>query len=280
MKKRASTYFLKFLKHLFLILFIILTMLPFFWSLSTSFKSTGEILSYPPSLFPEKPTFANYLKVLFQDNFINYIKNSTIVTIITVVVTLLVSMLAGYGAARFRFPGKSLIMFIILSGMAIGRFANAMPMYFVAINFDLLDTYIILVFVYSAFIIPLVTWLMQSYYRTLPKTLEEAAKLDGCSNWSAFWYVIAPLMKTSLVAGGIIAATNAWNEFILALNLTKSEAMRTLPVALHLFQTDYGVEWGSLSAASIISILPLLIVFLFLQKYFVQGMTAGTLSAS
>ena len=121
---------------------------------------------------------------------------------------------------------------------------------------------------------------MQSYYRTIPRTLEEAAKLDGCNSWTAFWKVIVPIMKPSIIAGGIIAATNAWNEFILALNLTKSESMRTLPVALHLFQTDYGVEWGALSAASVISIFPIVAIFLILQKYFVQGMTAGTLSAS
>lgn len=261
----------KMIAQIALLTFIILTLVPFLWTISTSFKETGEILSYPPSLLPKKATWHNYIKVLTQDNFLRFMLNSTIVTLCSVAVTLLVSMFAGYGAARFQFPGKGFIMFIILAGMAVGRFANAMPMYFMANRLGLLDTYIILVFVYSAFIIPLVTWLMQSYYRTIPKSLEEAAKLDGCSSWGAFWRVIVPIMKPSLIAGGIIAATNAWNEFILALNLTKSQDMRTLPVALHLFQTDYGVEWGALSAASIISILPILIVFLMLQKYFVQG---------
>jgi len=239
-----------------------------------------EILRYPPSIFPKTPTFNNYRIIIEEKNLLLYMKNSTIVTVATIAVTLIISMLAGYGAARFRFPGKGFIMFTILAGQAVGRFANAMPMYFVASKIKLLDTYIILIFVYSAFIIPLVTWLMQSYYRTIPRQLEEAAFLDGCNSWTAFWRVIVPLMKTSMVAGGIIAAVNAWNEFILALNLTKSDSMRTLPVALHLFQTDYGVEWGFLSAASIFSILPIIIVFLLLQKYFVQGMTAGSLSAS
>lgn len=270
----------KILIQIFLISFILLTMLPFIWTISTSFKDTSEILSYPPTLFPNHITMENYVKVITKNNFMKYMINSVIITVISVAVTLLVSMFAGYGAARYNFPGKGLIMFTILAGMAVGRFANAMPMYFLASELHLLDTYAILVFVYSAFIIPLVTWLMQSYYRTIPKTLEEAAKLDGCTSWGAFWRVIVPIMRPSIIAGGIIAAVNAWNEFILALNLTKSASMRTLPVALHLFQTDYGVEWGSLSAASVLSILPIVIVFLFLQKYFVQGMTAGTLSAS
>ncbi|WP_368280047.1 carbohydrate ABC transporter permease [Enterocloster citroniae] len=270
----------KIIVQIVLLMFVILTLVPFLWTISTSLKETGEILSYPPSLLPKRVTLHNYIKVLTQDNFLRFMLNSAIVTVLSIAVTLLVSMFAGYGAARFHFPGKGFIMFMILTGMAVGRFANAMPMYFMANRLGLLDTYIILVFVYSAFIIPLVTWLMQSYYRTIPKSLEEAAKLDGCNSWGAFWRVIVPIMKPSLIAGGIIAATNAWNEFILALNLTKSQDMRTLPVALHLFQTDYGVEWGALSAASIISILPILIVFLMLQKYFVQGMTAGTLSSS
>ena len=270
----------KILIQLFLALFILLTLTPFLWTISTSFKDTSEILSYPPNLLPEHATIANYIRVLTQDNFLQFMLNSTIVTVASVAVTLIVSMFAGYGAARYNFPAKGFIMFIILAGMAVGRFANAMPMYFMANKLGLLDTYVILVFVYSAFIIPLVTWLMQSYYKTIPRTLEEAAKLDGCNSWTAFWKVIVPIMKPSIIAGGTIAATNAWNEFILALNLTKSESMRTLPVALDLFQTDYGVECGALSAASVISIFPIVAIFLILQKYFVQGMTAGTLSAS
>jgi len=279
MKKRNITH--KVIIHCILIIFILLTLLPFLWTLSTSFKPNGEILKYPPTLFPNDYTLANYKTVIVEKNLLMYMANSAIVTIASIVVTLVISMLAGYGAARFNFPGKGFIMFTILAGQAIGRFANAMPMYFVASKLKLLDLHIsLLVFVYSAFIIPIVTWLMQSYYRTIPKTLEEAALLDGCNSWTAFWKVIVPLMKTSMVAGGIIISVNAWNEFILALNLTKSDAMRTLPVALHLFQTDYGIEWGNLSAASILSILPIVIAFLCLQKYFVQGMTAGSLSAS
>lgn len=278
MKKKGMAG--KIITQVVLIVFIFLTLFPFLWTISTSFKETGEILSYPPRMFPQNFTVANYIKVLTQDNFLKFILNSTIVTVLSVTVTLIVSMFGGYAAARFNFPGKGLIMFFILSGMAVGRFANAMPMYFLSTKLGLFDTYAILVFTYSAFIIPLVTWLMQSYYKTIPVSLEEAAKLDGCNTWTAFWKVIVPVMRPSIIAGGVIAAVNAWNEFILALNLTKSTSMRTLPVALHLFQTDYGVEWGSLSAASIISILPILIVFLMLQKHFVQGLTAGTLSAS
>lgn len=266
--------------NVILILFIIMTLMPFFWTLSTSLKDTKEILSYPPGIFPKNFTFANYISIFVKNGFGTFLLNSFIVTIFTVVLSLLVSLFAGYAAARFEFPGKNMIMFLILTGMAIGKFANAMPLYFLSIQIELFDTYLILILSYSAFIIPLVTWLMQAYYKTIPRTLEEAAKLDGCNAWSAFWKVVVPVMRPSIIAGGIIAAVNAWNEFILALNLTKSMSMRTLPVALHLFMTDYGVDWGSLSAAGIVSIIPILVVFLLLQKYFVQGLTAGSLSSS
>ena len=141
----------KIIVQIVLLMFVILTLVPFLWTISTSLKETGEILSYPPSLLPKRVTLHNYIKVLTQDNFLRFMLNSTIVTVLSIAVTLLVSMFAGYGAARFHFPGKGFIMFMILTGMAVGRFANAMPMYFMANRLGLLDTYIILVFVYSAF---------------------------------------------------------------------------------------------------------------------------------
>ena len=266
--------------HLIAVTFALIILAPFLWSLSTSFKPMAEILSYPPKLVPIQVTLENYIGVLAEKGFVRFIINSSIVTILTVILTLFVSLFAGYAAARYDFPGKELLMLMLLAGMAIGHFANVMPLYFLSIQLHLFDTYLILVLAYSAFITPLVTWLMQSYFGTIPKAIEEAAKIDGCTTWKAFWLVMVPIMKPAVVAGAVIAMSRAWNEFILALTLTRSYEMRTLPVGLHFFLTDYGVEWGSLTAASIISIVPILIVFLWMQKYFLQGMTSGTLGGS
>lgn len=256
------------------------TLAPFLWTLSTSLKTSQEILSYPPRLIPLHVTFQNYIEVMTQGGFSRYVLNSVVVSTCSVVLTVIASLFAGYAAARFEFPGKELMMFLILAGMAIGRFANVIPLYFLSIKMGLFDTYAILIISNAAFIIPLTTWLMQAYFKTIPRELEEAGKIDGCNSWSAFWRVLVPVMKPAIVAGIVISMANAWNEFILALTLTRTPEMRTLSVALNFFLTEYGVQWGELSAAAMISILPILIVFFLLQRYFIQGLTAGTLGSS
>lgn len=267
-------------KHSFILAFVLCTLAPFLWTLSTSLKSKQDILTYPPQLIPADVTFDNYINVYLEGGFSWYVMNSLIVTLLSVILTVIASLFAGYAAARFEFPGKEMIMFLILAGMAIGRFANVIPMYFLSIEMNLFDTYTILVLSSAAFIIPLVTWLMQAYFKTIPRALEEAARIDGCNGWTAFWRVLVPVMKPAIVAGIVISMANAWNEFILALTLTRSPEMRTVSVALNFFMTEYGVEWGALSAASIISLLPILIIFFLLQRYFIQGLTAGTLGSS
>ena len=262
------------------IVYILCTLAPFLWTLSTSLKPPEEILLYPPTLIPADWTLHNYVRVLTEAGFSRYVLNSVIVTVLSVAVTVVASLFAGYAAARFQFPGKELIMFLILAGMAIGRFANVIPLYFLSIKLGLIDTYTILVISSTAFIIPLITWLMQAYFKTIPRELEEAAKIDGCNNWMAFWKVLVPAMKPSIVAGAIIAMAYTWNEFILALTLTRSTEMRTISVALNFYMSELGIRWESLSAAAIISMVPVLIVFFLLQRYFIQGLTAGTLGSS
>ena len=277
-------------RRIILITFILITLIPFLWGLSTSLRPADQIVQYPPKLLPERWTIENYVKVVDADRYaemtdspakvvrttyyLDYFKNSVVVTVLSVALTMLVSTFAGYAASRYDFRGKNTLMFLILSGMAIGRFTNAMPLYFFSIKTNLYDTVWILVLSYAAFISPLITWLMRSYFDTIPRAIEEAAKIDGCSMWKAFCSVVMPVMTPAVIAGTIISLSYAWNEFILAMVLTKN--MRTLPVNLYLFITDMGVEWGSLTAAAFLSIVPILIIFFALQKYFIQGLTAGT----
>ena len=267
-------------KHFFLITFLIITIIPFLWTLSSSFKDITEIVSYPPRFIPNHFTLDNYIRIFSQTGFLRYILNSTIVTFGTVILTLAASVTAGYAAARFNFPGKQFIMFFLLSGMAAGRFAIIIPIYFLSVKLHLYNTYIMLILTYSAFITPFITWLMQAYVKTIPPALEEAAKIDGCTQWLAFRKIILPTLKPPIIAGAVIAMVNAWNEPILAVALTKSDSMRTLPVGLMFYLTEYGVDWGSLTSASIISILPIIIIFIWFQRYFIQGLTSGTLAGN
>lgn len=271
---------LQIVRHMVLLFFAFITLAPFLWTISTSFRPRNEILTWPPMLLPTTWTFENYYHVLFKAQFLQFGLNSIIVTFFTVLVAVSVSCLAGYAAARYTFPGKTLIMFLILAGMAIGRFANVVPLYFFGQQLGLLDTHLILVISYSAFVTPITTWLMHSYYKTIPPALEEAAKIDGCTAFGAFWYVILPVVKPGIVAAAVIAMVHAWNEFILALVLTSSTNMRTLPVGLHFFLTDMGVNWGQLTAAGIVAIIPIVLTFFWLQRQFFQGLTAGTLGGT
>jgi ABC-type glycerol-3-phosphate transport system permease component len=234
-------------------------------------------LTYPPKFIPNPFILKHYIEILSEVSFLRYIFNSIIVSFFTVIVTVIVSVHAGYAAARYDFVGKNICLFLILAGMAIGQFSIIIPLYFFASKLSLLNSYLILILSYSAFITPIGTWLMQGYYKTIPPQLEEAAVIDGCSRLSAFYKVILPTVLPGMIATAVIAMVYAWNEPILALVLTSSTEMRTLPIGIHLFLTYYGVNWGSLSAAVVVSIGPVLAIFLLLQRRFVQGLTSGTL---
>jgi ABC-type glycerol-3-phosphate transport system permease component len=255
----------------------LLVLIPFLWTLITSLKPKDQILTFPPVFIPWPPTLSNYLAVI-ESGFPRYLLNSTIVAVSTVVIVVIVAVHAGYAVARYEFRGKSLMLFVILSGMAMGEFSAVLPLYFFGSEMRILDTYGVLVLANSAFIAPLAIWFLQGFFRSIPPQIEEAAMIDGTSRLGALYRVVLPAAMPGLVTVSLITFVASWNEFILALVLTTSGSMRTAPVGLHLFMTDYGVEWGSLTAAGILCILPVLVLFLLLQRYFVRGLTAGATS--
>lgn len=247
---------------------------PFLWSLSTSLKPKAEILRIPGSLLPSTFTLDNYAAVLGAE-FPRYLLNSAVVAFGTVAVVLAVSIHAGYAVARYEFRGKAAMLFLILAGMAMGELATVLPLYFFGSRIGLLDTYLMLILANSAFVAPLAIWFLQGYFRSIPPQIEEAALIDGTSRLGALYRIVVPSALPGLVTVSLISFVQSWNEFILALVLTSSGSMRTAPVGIHLFMTDYGVEWGSLTAAGILTTLPVLLLFLLLQRHFVRGLTAG-----
>ena len=248
---------------------------PFLWSLSTSLKLPEHVLAFPPMLLPWPATLENYAEVL-TTGFPRYMLNSFIVSLATVLVVLVVSIHAGYAVARYEFRGKSAMLFFILAGMAMGELATVLPLYFFASQLHVVDTYGILILANSAFIAPLGIWFMQGYFRSIPPQMEEAALIDGTGRLGALYRIVLPSAIPGLVTVSLISFVASWNEFILALVLTSSEKMRTVPVGVHLYMTDYGVQWGNITAAGILSIVPILVLFLLLQKHFLRGLTAGS----
>lgn len=247
---------------------------PFLWTLSTSLKVKGDVLRMPPKLLPWPLTVGNYQGILTA-GFPRYLLNSIIVALCSAVVVVLVSVHAGYAAARYEFRGKSAMLFLILTGMAMGELSTILPLYFFGSQLHLLDTYGILILAYSAFIAPLAIWFLQGYFRSIPPQIEEAALLDGANRAVVLYRIVLPSAIPGIVTVSLISFVHSWNEFILALILTSSSTMRTVPVGIHLYLTDYGVDWGSITAAGILSILPVIALFLLLQRHFLRGLTAG-----
>jgi ABC-type glycerol-3-phosphate transport system permease component len=273
--KRTWAGFVEVARWIGIVFVALIILTPFLWSLSTSLKVEQDVLAFPPQFIPWRATLENYREVL-ATGFPRYLWNSFVVSSFTVLVVLVVSIHAGYAVARYDFPGKSLMLFFILAGMAMGELATVLPLYFFASNLQIIDTYLVLVIANSAFIAPLSIWFMQGYFRSIPPQMEEAALIDGTGRLGALYLIVLPSAAPGLVTVSLISFVASWNEFILALVLTSSGNMRTIPVGLHLYMTDYGVQWGNLTAAGILSIVPILVLFLLLQRHFLRGLTAGS----
>lgn len=267
---RVATYGVLSVASLFAIL-------PILWAVLTSIKEEGSILLFPPQWIPDPVTFENYSLVIRGSNMPRYFLNSLLVTLATILVSLIVSSHGGYAAARFSFRGKNSLLFLILLTVMIPGIAVLVPLYLLATRVGLHDTYWVLILVYSAWQVPMVLWLMRGFFETIPRELDEAALLDGCSRLQAFYQVIWPLTRPGLAAAAVVVFVNVWNEFILALTLTASDHMRLIPVGLYSYIGAYGIEWGKLMAAVSIALLPVIIVFLFLQRSFIRGLSSGSI---
>lgn len=257
-----------------LIILIIFAVFPYLWTFLTSIKTDKELFSSTLRYFPKYPTLENY-KVLFnKTNFMKNMVNSFIVAGITSIVSLFVSVLAAYAFARYDFKGKMIFM---VSFLLINMFPSVLllaPLFRIMRKLGLLYTPYSLMIAYSTFTIPFSVWLLTGYIKDLPISLEEAAMVDGCTRLQAFFKITLPLTIPGIIATGIYIFITAWNEFIFALMFT-NEASRTLPVALQSFIGQFEIQWGLLTAGGVITTIPVVILFMFIQRKLVEGMTAG-----
>ena len=247
----------------------VLCVLPFVWMLSTSLKETYFLFTYPPQLIPKNPILSNYLYIFKKTDFFMWFRNSTIVTLVTVLFCLFFSSLAGYTFAKMRFLGREILFILILACLMIPVHAIIIPEFIIMGKLNLLDTYLALIIPgwANAFGI----FLMREYIKTIPNVLIDAAKIDGCSEIGIFAKVVFPLCKPALTALAIFTFLGSWNNFIWPLILTTTSKTRTLPVALAMFQGQYSTQWGQVMATACCSFMPVLLLFILLQKYFVQG---------
>jgi len=255
--------------------YLFITLAPLMWVLSTSFKPNQEAITFPPKFLPETPTLDNYLFVLTDPKLVISLLNSLSVSLASTGLSLAVSALGGYAFARFEFKGKNLLMSTILGLFMIPLVINIIPLYIMLSNIGLLNSLIALVLTFQIIIIPLNIFLLKNYFQTIPRELEEAALIDGCSKIRAFWHVIVPISMPGFVIAAILSFRFSWNEFVLPIVLSNKPDVMVFQVALYQFISLYRIDWGFLTAGINIALIPIVVLMLFFQKRMIKGMTLG-----
>jgi multiple sugar transport system permease protein len=261
--------------YLVLGLFLFWLMFPIYYIFTVSIKSGSQLFTWPPTYFPFPPTIKNYVDALRDRPIIPMMKNSLIVMAISTPISVFVASLGAFAIARYRFRGKEVIRYGILFVRMLPAMIIAIPIFLIFKSINLFDNLLALIIVYTAFNLPFNVWMLSGFFEEIPKELEEAALIDGSSPWQLYWTIIIPLAAPGLVAAAIFCMLLAWNEFQFALILTYTLKSQTLPIAITGMWNDRGILFGQVGSAGMITILPVLAVGLYIQRFLVQGLTAG-----
>ena len=262
-----------------LCIFSALVLIPILWMVSTAFKTTAETMTNPPIWIPSSISVDSFGRLWKEYPFSEWFKNSFIITICSMFACVVCACLAGYGLTRFQFPGRVAMMTFILVTQMFPSVMLLVPFYSVIAKMGLIDTHLGLILVYTSFTVPFCTWMMLGFFKALPLELDEAARIDGANVWQTFWHVVLPLTIPGIASTSIYAFINSWNEYMFAFILTRTPQMRTLSVGIAEMNGYQQVLWNDMMAASIIASLPLIILFVCLQKYFISGLTAGAVKS-
>ncbi len=269
--KNSSKYFIYFL----VICGSFVMVIPFVYMVVTAFKEHAYSVAFDPGLIPTHPTLANFTNAWRLNNFQLYFMNSLFVSITSVILVVLISSMMAYAFARFNFPGKEIIFFSILLVLMLPNMVGLIPQFLLAKTLGLRNSLWGLILFYVSGMVPFNTFLLRGFFETLPKEIEDAVLIDGGSYFTVFKKVILPLSTPALATISIFSFLAFWDEFILALTFIDDTSKRTLPIAIAILQGQHGTDWGLVFAASLIAVIPVIIVFVSLQRYFVGGITSG-----
>ncbi|GLP85724.1 carbohydrate ABC transporter permease [Tritonibacter mobilis] len=255
--------------------YLAFALFPLYWLIKIAITPDALIYTEGTQLLPSSVTFDNFAKVILQTDFMAYFGNSLYVSLGTAAVTTLVAAAAGYAFSRFDFAGKKLLIAVMLITQMFPLLMIIAPIYKIISQMGMLNSLTSLIVVYTAFNIPFATFLMQSFFDGIPKDLEEAAMMDGCSRFQALYKVVFPLTLPGLGATLGFVFTAAWSELLFALMLISKNDAMTFPVGLLTFVSKFSVDWGQMMAAGVLALVPSCLFFIFIQRYLVQGLTSG-----
>jgi arabinogalactan oligomer/maltooligosaccharide transport system permease protein len=265
-----------FFSYATLVLFCVIAVYPVLQVLTISLRPADRLLSTSLDIIPENATLQAYVTLFTDRPFLLWMGNSLFVSIVVTLTGVALASTAGYAFSRFQFAGKKVGLLSLLTTQMFPATMLLLPLYIMLIKLGLINTYLGVIVIYTATALPFTIWTMKGYYDTIPYSLEEAARIDGCNQFQAFWKVILPLAAPALVITALFSFMTAWSEYLVAAQILQDSALWTLPLGLKSFESNMTTEWGLYGASSLIVAVPVVILFLALSKYLVSGLTLGS----
>ena len=260
---------------IFVVIFLLITVFPFFWILISSFKPESEIFGANCyRIIAENPTLDNYKTVIFEKGMLRAIGNSFVMSAATTFYVVVVASMSAYIISRFKFKGKALLMGLILAVAMFPQMIVVGPIFNMFYKLDILNTYWVCL-AYSTITLPSAVWIMVAHFNQVPLALEEAAKIDGCSTWGMLWRIIFPIAAPGVFTTAIMSFIAAWNEYLLSCTLNIDEKIQTVPVRLSYLKDQFTVFWSQIAAATVVVVIPTLLIVLLFQKQIVAGISNG-----
>lgn len=264
-----------FLKYVLISAIALVMVFPFFWVVSCALRPSDQLLASPPKLFPERVSFYAFKHVLFETNIPRFFMNSLLISVMATVMCVIVSLPAAYSFARHKYKGKMFFMVVILICNMVPQASTLVPLYRSLNSMGLLNKHFTVSFTHLLCMLPFSIIMLRGFIATLPKSLEEAAVIDGCSKMGVLSRIILPISAPGIFATAMYAFMISWEEFMYALTFTTSDSVRALSVGIQMFSMEYKVDWGSILSSSVLMSLPILVLFFFIQDVFIQSATVG-----
>jgi arabinogalactan oligomer/maltooligosaccharide transport system permease protein len=265
-----------FFTYLTLVVFVAIALYPILQIVTVSLRPADRLLSTSLEFIPENATIRNYVELFRDRPFLVWLSNSALVSLVVTLTGVVLASMTGYAFSRFQFIGKRIGLLSLLTTQMFPATMLLLPLYIMLIKLGLINTYLGVIIIYTATALPFTIWTMKGYYDTIPYSLEEAARIDGCNQFQAFYKVILPLAAPALVITALFSFMTAWSEYLVAAQILQESALWTLPLGLKSFESNMSTEWGLYGASSIIVTIPVVVLFLALSKYLVSGLTLGS----